>query len=211
MLSKIIINKNFLIILSLLLFTACSSSSYYDRYETKQKKIPIKVEAAEKSDVELEDGIPKIPYDDLILGQNEIIERIHSNIKSSSKKERFLVELVKYLNAPYQYGGNSKDGIDCSAFTMQVYKKSFDIDLPRTAREQYKNDKVFEDKELLKFGDLIYFDTSKIYFPGHVGIYLENDLFAHASASNGVIISSLNNYYYSDKFVGANRVKAKKH
>ena len=65
------------------------------------------------------------------------------------------------------------------------------IKLPRTAREQYKEWQTFKDRDELKFGDLIYFNTSSRYYPGHVGIYLDDNLFAHASSSSGVIVSSL--------------------
>ena len=120
------------------------------------------------------------------------------------------MELSRFIKTPYKYGGQSKKGMDCSGFTQTVYKNSLNINLPRTARAQFNFGEKISSKNKLKFGDLIYFDTSDVYFPGHVGIYLDENLFAHASFSNGVIISSLNNKYYANKYIGATRIKIKK-
>ncbi len=136
-----------------------------------------------------------------------IIDKLKDVVGTNNKKEDFLLEIVSFLNTPYEYGGETRNGIDCSAFTQKVYGNSLNVYLPRTAREQYKTWQIFDDIDELKFGDLIYFNTSTRYFPGHVGIYLDDNLFAHASSSNGVIVSSLTNNYYSTRFVGANRVK----
>ena len=139
----------------------------------------------------------------------EIITKLSGVTGTNRKKGKFLEEIVSYLNTPYRYGGESRSGIDCSAFTQKVFQNSLNVNLPRTAREEFKRSKTFQVKNELKFGDLVYFNTSKRYYPGHVGIYLDDDLFAHASSSKGVIVSSLNNIYYSSKFIGANRVKIK--
>lgn len=174
-----------------------------------QKNIPnseIKI-----PDSVVEDEESELPGKIEINEAEYVFQRLSYITEDNVKKEKFLKEIINYLNTPYQYGGNSKEGIDCSAFTQNVFRNSLDIFIPRTAREQYKQWKVFDNENELKFGDLIYFDTSRKYFPGHVGIYLDDNLFAHASSSNGVIISSLENAYYSSKFVGANRVKIKKY
>ena len=81
------------------------------------------------------------------------------------------------------------------------------VSLPRTAREQYRKWKTFEDRDKLKFGDLVYFNTSRMYYPGHVGIYLGDDLFAHSSSSRGVTVSSLQSSYYIERYVGAKRLQ----
>lgn len=181
---------------------SCSSSSYYERYGDFNLKNP---ETNEK----YEDEVSSPPTEVSTYEKEYIIEKLSGVTDLSSKKERFLNEIISYLNTPYRYGGNSRSGIDCSAFTQTVYRNSLNVILPRTAREQYRTWKIFEDRDELKFGDLVYFNTSRIYYPGHVGIYLDDDLFAHASSSRGVIVSSLNNGYYSSKFIGANRVTIK--
>jgi cell wall-associated NlpC family hydrolase len=181
---------------------SCSSSSYYERYRDFDLSNP-------DTDEKYEDEILYQPTNVSVNEKEFIINKLSRVTNSSKKKEKFLSEIISYLNTPYRYGGNSRSGIDCSAFTQTVYRNSLDVSLPRTAREQYRKWKTFDDRDKLKFGDLVYFNTSRIYYPGHVGIYLDDDLFAHASSSKGVIVSSLANDYYSNKFIGANRVTIK--
>ena len=109
------------------------------------------------------------------------------------------------MGTPYKYGGNDLSGIDCSGLTKNVFSKAVNITIPRTAREQFEVGKKVEKSEL-EFGDLVFFDTQKKSFPGHVGIILDNNFFVHSSSSRGVIISSLHEDYYKKKYVGAKRL-----
>jgi len=120
-------------------------------------------------------------------------------------RERMLMEIIKYLDTPYKYGGTTKDGIDCSAFTQTVFKDVLSINLERSARLQF-NQGTEVDAGDLKFGDLVFFNTRKRVKPGHVGIYIGDRLFAHASSTKGVTISSLDLSYYSQRFMGARRI-----
>ena len=122
-------------------------------------------------------------------------------------KEKMLMEIIKYLNTPYQYGGNSKKGIDCSAFTQTIYKNTLELDLLRSAREQYEQGEIINNAEDLQFGDLVFFNTRKNVRPGHVGIYIGDLLFAHASTKKGVTVSSLTHLYYQNRFMGGRRIK----
>ena len=116
-----------------------------------------------------------------------------------TEREKILFEVIKYLETPYKYGGNTDKGIDCSAFTKQVYEKSVSVELPRTAREQFNTgEKVSKDE--LKFGDLVFFNTRKTNNPGHVGIYLGDNQFVHASKTYGVTVSSLDANYYKKRY-----------
>lgn len=119
-------------------------------------------------------------------------------------RDMVLLEAVSYLGVPYAYGGNGKEGIDCSGFTSRVYQRSASILLPRSAGGQYGVGAEVERDSLL-FGDLVFFNTTG-RSPSHVGIYLEDGLFAHASVTYGVTISSLESTYYRRRFVGARRV-----
>jgi cell wall-associated NlpC family hydrolase len=119
-------------------------------------------------------------------------------------RDRVLLEAVSYLGVPYSYGESSKKGIDCSGFTSQVYQKAAGLRLPRSTREQYREGKEIE-RDSLQFGDLVFFNTTGSG-PSHVGMYIEDDLFAHASVSYGVTISSLLSTYYRDRYYGARRV-----
>jgi len=130
-----------------------------------------------------------------------------NNFETGTPKVKMLMEIIKYLNVPYQYGGNSKSGIDCSAFTQNIYKNTLSVNLLRSAREQYKQGEVISDVDELRFGDLVFFNTRENVRPGHVGIYIGDDLFAHASSKKGVTISSLNHSYYKDRFMGSRRIE----
>ncbi len=122
-------------------------------------------------------------------------------------RDRVLLETVSYLGVPYAYGANSKEGIDCSGFTSQVYRKAANVQLPRSAREQFRTGHGVE-KDSLLFGDLVFFNTTGTG-PTHVGIYIEDDLFAHASVSYGVTISSLQSGYYRTRYLGARRISGR--
>lgn len=125
----------------------------------------------------------------------------------SNFKEQVLMEIIKYLDTPYKYGGNSINGIDCSAFTKTIFSNVLSIELLRSARDQFTQGVSINDREELKFGDLVFFDTRRRVKPGHVGIYIGDNLFAHSSSKNGVIVSSLDQDYYSRKFMGGRRVE----
>ncbi len=127
--------------------------------------------------------------------------------EQTNAREKILIEIIKYLDTPYKYGGSTKDGIDCSAFTKAVYEKSLSVELLRSAREQFQEGEEVREKDNLKFGDLVFFNTRRKVKPGHVGIYIGDNLFAHASSKNGVIVSSLDETYYSKRFMGARRVE----
>ncbi|MEI8609746.1 NlpC/P60 family protein [Enterovibrio sp. Hal110] len=103
----------------------------------------------------------------------------------------------EWQGTPYQWGGVNKKGIDCSAFTQIAYRTVFQHALPRTTRQQVKlGDKIT--LNAAKHGDLVFFKTGPQRF--HVGIYVGEKQFMHASSSKGVIISRLDNPYWASKF-----------
>lgn len=115
-----------------------------------------------------------------------------------------LVNTAKnYIGTPYRWGGTTTSGIDCSAFTQVVFKKTGKA-LPRTTGQQYQSGKAVS-KSNLTTGDLVFFNTSGRGV-SHVGIYIGASKFIHASTSKGVTISSLNDpYYWKSRYVGAKR------
>jgi peptidoglycan endopeptidase LytE len=124
--------------------------------------------------------------------------------KKEDEKEKLITFAKKLLDIPYKFGGSSILGIDCSAYVKKVYGL-LGIDLPRTAREQFREGGEALDKDHLSIGDLVFFRTYAS-FPSHVGIYLGDNLFIHASSKGRkVTIDSLETPYYLKRFIGGKR------
>lgn len=113
-----------------------------------------------------------------------------------------------WLNTPYELGGDSKKGIDCSALTQNIYKKVFHVKLPRRVVEQRVEGQPVNRDSLLA-GDLIVF-RAKLFGRPHIGVYLSNNEFVHASTSQGVMISKLTDNYWKRRYKTARRVIDKK-
>jgi murein DD-endopeptidase / murein LD-carboxypeptidase len=126
-----------------------------------------------------------------------------------SKKEINHNKLYSFVDdwygSPYKYGGCQKTGVDCSCFADNLYDKVYGVKIGRTAGEIYKAcDKVKTDH--LKQGDFVFFITNGKSI-SHVGVYLKDNKFAHASTSKGVIVSDLNETYYKKYFHSAGRLR----
>jgi cell wall-associated NlpC family hydrolase len=214
------IKKIFLILSATpLIYLGCSSSSptRYGQYPSDEDSVSSKVRFTSANDsmivdlnLDLQDP-SDLPDEEQQIRIASLIENTGSdnyNIPGfdyTTLKEEMLMEIIKYLDTPYKYGGNSFDGIDCSAFTQNIFKSVLSIHLERSARMQYKQGIKVSDKNQLIFGDLVFFNTRKRVKPGHVGIYIQDNLFVHASSKRGVTISSLDHNYYSQRFMGARR------
>lgn len=122
-------------------------------------------------------------------------------------KQRIIETAKQYLGAPYKFGGYSfKTGIDCSGYVKKIFSK-FNVELPRTARDIYYNSGIRVAKSQLQTGDLVFFRTYAS-FPSHVGIYMGNGKFIHASSgARKVSITNLNKKYYTKRYIGAKRIK----
>ena len=105
----------------------------------------------------------------------------------------------------YRMGGSSKKGIDCSALVQLLYSDIYYTTVPRTSKEQFKQSRRISTTELQE-GDLIFFHT-RGRGVSHVGIYLQNNKFVHASTSSGVVISDLYEDYFVRRLVGAGRME----
>ena len=127
----------------------------------------------------------------------------NDNSNSSPEKEKVLNAINSYLGTPYHWGGTSYNGIDCSGLTQSVFWKC-GVQIPRTSRQQYRRGKNVNFSDL-SFGDLVFFSTNLFSRVNHVGIYIGNNKFCHASSSRGVTISNLMKHYYKTRFVGARR------
>lgn len=123
---------------------------------------------------------------------------------SSIDRKKVMTEILGLFGTPYTLGGNTDDGLDCSAFTGRIYGKTIGQGLPHSTEDQYKVGRSVGSGRL-KFGDLVFFNTTG-ESPSHVGIFIGDDLFAHASVSFGVTISSLQSSYYKKRYIGARRI-----
>jgi hypothetical protein len=110
----------------------------------------------------------------------------------------------QYIGVPYKYGGTTPSGFDCSGYIQYVFKK-VGVQLPRTAADMYHSKKL-ESVKTPQPGDIVFFETYKPG-PSHVGLYLGNKQFIHASTSYGVTVTSMNKSYWTSRFLGAKRLK----
>lgn len=116
---------------------------------------------------------------------------------------KLMTHYQQWHGTPYRLGGNSRRGVDCSAFVQVTFSNLFDIDLPRSTEEQARSGRRIG-RSQLRSGDLVFFKTG--WFKYHVGVYLGDGRFIHASESRGVIQSSLASDYWSKRFWKARRV-----
>jgi cell wall-associated NlpC family hydrolase len=124
----------------------------------------------------------------------------------SSTKQKLEKVYQKYKGVKYRYGGTTSRGFDCSGFVQRVYMDAFKISLPRTTKMMMKTGKRVT-KDQLKIGDLVFFHPTRKYY--HVGIYMGNGIFMHASTSKGVMKSKLDLKYWRRSYVKARRILKK--
>lgn len=132
-----------------------------------------------------------------------------SSLKLSKNEDNYRLNKInrfyrQWKGVPYAYGGYSKRGIDCSGLVKIFYDKEFNIILPRTTKSMSKIGEEISDREDWSAGDLIFFKTG--WRTRHVGIYMSNNKFMHASTRKGVMISKVQGYW-EDKFWQVRRVK----
>lgn len=123
--------------------------------------------------------------------------------------EQFEDKIQNYLGIPYRPNGTSRQGMDCSGFVSQFYRGYFGIQLPHNSLAQYQFSSLHRvDEDEMEPGDLVFFRNPRNHRINHVGMYLSDGQFVHASSSEGVTISSLDENYWKKRFVGSKRVMA---
>jgi cell wall-associated NlpC family hydrolase len=130
-------------------------------------------------------------------------------IKGTKASKKVLAEARSYLGTPYQWGGTSKRGMDCSGLMVQSFE-AVGVDLPRTSSQQYHAGKPVSRKKI-RPGDMVFFSYRRKKKVGHAGLVVEvksggDILFIHASSSQGVTISRLSSDYWSKRYKGARRI-----
>lgn len=117
---------------------------------------------------------------------------------------KLLDDIDYWWGTRYCLGGSTENCTDCSAFTQNLIHDVYDVDIPRTAYEQYtSSDRIKKDD--LQQGDLVFFQTTRRGI-SHVGVYVTNNKFVHASVSSGVTISDLDDPYWKKRYRAAGRV-----
>ena len=124
---------------------------------------------------------------------------------SESNVESVMSYAKKQLGKPYVWGAEGPDSFDCSGFTQYVFKNSVGISIPRVSKDQSKHGQFVSRSELQR-GDLVFFDTSGDGAVNHVGIYMGENQFIHASSGGGKVVISEMNSYYSPRYINARRV-----
>ena len=119
-------------------------------------------------------------------------------------QKRLKAQYKVWKGTPYQFGGSTLKGVDCSAFVQNTYRNAFGYGITRTTRTQIKQGKAVS-KSKLKPGDIVFFKITSSTL--HNGVYLGNNQFIHASTSRGVIISTLDNVYWKRTYLTARRLR----
>ena len=143
------------------------------------------------------------------IAEPGVVRKKYSELLGVNPKEITNFSLYQFIDkwygTDYRLGGSDKKGIDCSGFAQRLYGEVYGIDLLRTATEQFGNCKRIKRSKDVEEGDLVFFHINSRRIT-HVGVYLANDFFVHASTSGGVMISSLNEEYWHKYYAGCGRV-----
>lgn len=105
-----------------------------------------------------------------------------------------------WYGTPYRYGGNDQKGVDCSGFVVRLFTGVYQAKVPRTSQQLYDASRKIKKIARLKQGDLVFFND-KGKKVSHVGVYLQNNYFVHASTGNGVMVSNLGDPYWDKHFI----------
>jgi cell wall-associated NlpC family hydrolase len=136
-----------------------------------------------------------------LLGQ---IEQVRTQV--ASRTSELVVTAMGFLGVPYRRGGNDADtGFDCSGFVRSMYERTVGLVLPRLAKDQAAATQPI-DKQELKPGDLVFFNTMKRAF-SHVGIYIGEGKFIHSPKPGAQVrVEDMHQAYWERRFDGARRV-----
>ncbi|WLI77788.1 bifunctional murein DD-endopeptidase/murein LD-carboxypeptidase [Kosakonia sp. H02] len=124
-------------------------------------------------------------------------------VRNLDVKNRIMDQYASWKGVRYRLGGDTKKGIDCSGFVQRTFREQFGLELPRSTWEQQETGKSIS-RTSLRTGDLVLFRAGST--GRHVGIYIGNNQFVHASTSSGVMISNLDEPYWKKRYNEARRI-----
>jgi murein DD-endopeptidase / murein LD-carboxypeptidase len=169
-----------------------------EKTTTTRKKAPSKKTVASKKSSKKKPATPKV--------EKPCVNDFYAGycLKPDSAMSPYLYyQVYDWIGTRYKYSGSSKKGIDCSGFVSEMYRNTYCIALNGSSGSIYTQVKPIEKAEL-KEGDILFFKIRKKQI-SHVGVYLGNNKFAHASVHSGVIVSDLNEEYYKKYFFKGGR------
>lgn len=176
------------------IFVGCANDTYVNSDKTIKKNL---VNQKIEKKITYKPAITTTQYKSILKEQS-----IDEESTSINMNKALLDFYKEWKGTRYKFGGNSKRGIDCSAFTQRIYKEKFNIKIPRNTRTQVKVGIKIKRSEL-ELGDLVFFKTGK--YDRHVGIYMENGEFMHASIK-GVKFTKLDKPYYVKRYWTSRRI-----
>jgi cell wall-associated NlpC family hydrolase len=192
--------------IALLALWGCTPYPIYNTSSTRQAE-RAEVEAEEDEDFNPSDREPAVESRD-VEPENEPVEVV---AKSTSIDPRLFKRVVEtYVGTPYKRGGSNLRGIDCSNLVASIYRDYDGTKLPESTRGLLRISDVIE-LDQLQIGDLVFFKFAETRSPSHVGVFIGDKRFVHASETNGVIISSIEEGTYRSAYYGARRVASQLH
>ena len=201
-------------LLVIVLSGSCAKKTYdstnYSYYKREINKLNTSKNAKTKEDSRLKKQHTK-PKKNIYLttAQKNQFAQLLEIPSDSIVNEKLYAAIIKWLDTPYQWGGVSQNGVDCSSLTQQIYYEVYGKEIPRTSIQQFYYDTKaqFKSQKYLKQGDLLFF---RLRFQdevvSHVGIYLQNGKFLGSNSPRGVEITDLGTNYWQDKYVASARL-----
>lgn len=190
--------------------TACQSTTVAERYNSKAHETPVaqKQEPAQKISTEITPDIEiGDAYEDPSVDINKYKEEISGFDASEDGVQKMNSEIQRLLGTRYRFGGTDENrGLDCSGFVSKVFNNAIGMKLPHSSVGMAELGQDIEKSEM-QFGDLVFFKIRKKRI-SHVGIYVGDGKFVHATRGAGVMYSSLNEEYYRRAYACSRRVLA---
>ena len=193
------LSKISLFLLTAFLFTSCEAVKNFLSRDLEEEDYSV-------GELYVDEYVAEVPYVPTPSAEAAAAGRVNALgiERSADDNEQLYNAIESWMGTPYKYGGTTKEGVDCSAFVGHIVSEVYQRRLHRVAND-IQQDVTLITKSELREGDIVFFTNSKGRV-SHVGIYLKDGLFAHSSTSSGVIISRLDDSYWSKHFYKGGRL-----